>query len=221
VSSLVPDRFEAYVRILHPAATADGSPIGWADVAAATGRHMHPHMQWHVLVGATDPDNLVDAEWSGMAPEWGDLSPEAFEPLCQLLGQHTTDTRHCFFGLWTGRIWTVSRAESEAADRLGDQRESIRTLEEVEGPRLRLPPPAARDYLLLAGPLEAASRIGQGVEDSSWSPTSPSIMWPAERSWFLVTDVDLDSTLVGGTRELGEAIVSSDKLEAFLIGPTP
>lgn len=42
VTDVVPDRFEAYARIFHPATASDGTPVEWSAIAARLGRHMHP-----------------------------------------------------------------------------------------------------------------------------------------------------------------------------------
>ena len=49
---------------------------------------------------------------------------------------------------------------------------------------------------------------------------APHLIWPADRSWLVVTEVDFDSTLVGGSSELVEAIVASPDPEAWQVEPT-
>jgi hypothetical protein len=49
VAGVVPDRFPAYVRILHPARGPDGLPVRWAEVAAWSGRTMHRLAQFHAI----------------------------------------------------------------------------------------------------------------------------------------------------------------------------
>jgi hypothetical protein len=49
VAGVVPDRFPAYVRILHPARGPDGRPVRWAEVAAWSGRTMHRLAQFHAI----------------------------------------------------------------------------------------------------------------------------------------------------------------------------
>jgi hypothetical protein len=46
------------------------------------------------------------------------------------------------------------------------------------------------------------------------------MIWPADRSWLVASEVDFDSTLVGGSAALIEAIVDSPKLEAWRVEPT-
>ncbi|MDJ0316524.1 hypothetical protein [Arthrobacter antibioticus] len=44
------------------------------------------------------------------------------------------------------------------------------------------------------------------------------LAWPADRSWCTATEIDFDSTLVGGTAELIAAIITSPDLEALEVG---
>lgn len=62
-------------------------------------------------------------------------------------------------------------------------------------------------------------KAGDGEVSGGLAPTSPSLIWPADRSWFLASEIDFDSTLVGGTKDLADAILASEELEAWPIDP--
>jgi hypothetical protein len=47
---------------------------------------------------------------------------------------------------------------------------------------------------------------------------SPNYIWPSDRTWCLVTDVDFDSTLVGGSNSLVKEIIAEDGVEAWPVG---
>jgi hypothetical protein len=49
---------------------------------------------------------------------------------------------------------------------------------------------------------------------------APNLIWPENRLWFVASEVDFDSTLVGGNAALIDGIVESSKLEAWRIRPT-
>src|SRR5919106_3747733 len=55
VGSVVPEGFDEYVRIFHPAgrrgAGGETVPVTWAEIAQANGRTVHPEMQFGNLVG--------------------------------------------------------------------------------------------------------------------------------------------------------------------------
>jgi hypothetical protein len=194
VTSVVPDRFEAYARILHPARDADGRSMAWAEVAAETGRAVHPLVQWESLV-ATDSYQGEGTIWRGDPPEIGGLDEQPFTVLCDLLDRHTQGTLSCFFGIW-GSFFNESFAGSKVA----------------EAQRLHLP---GRDYTILAGPLSAARQIV-----GSASIDSLNLIWPADRAWFVGTEIDFDSTLVGGTKSLIDDLLGSPELETFRVEPT-
>jgi hypothetical protein len=110
-----------------------------------------------------------------------------------------------------------------------------------------LPPllelPYGRIHVVLAGPLSAVNQIVEdwltaaSIQETRTSTryeeisaqldhskfqqrATPSLIWPADDSWFVVTDVDFDSTLVGGSAALIDAIVKSPNLEAWHVRPT-
>ena len=43
----------------------------------------------------------------------------------------------------------------------------------------------------------------------------PSFWWPADRAWFVSTDIDISSTYVGGSAELAERLLADELLEVF------
>jgi hypothetical protein len=49
---------------------------------------------------------------------------------------------------------------------------------------------------------------------------SPSLIFPADRSWFVATEVDFDSTYLGGSQELVDAVVADQRLEAWPVSAT-
>ena len=55
VTLQIPKGYEAYTRVFHPARDTKRSPVSWAEVADALGSTAHREMQWHALVGSSDP----------------------------------------------------------------------------------------------------------------------------------------------------------------------
>ncbi len=207
VVSLVPDMFDAYVRILHPGRIFDGSTpegrsVTWAEIARAEGREASANAQWYSSEGAGDSRHVIGANWSGSGPEVG-LGREVVEKLCKVLAKGTAEAERCYFGIWTG--WG---AEDYAA--------LWREMGEKTGsriPRFGLPRYAGRDYLLLGGPLQSAVKL----VEMGLMHTSPNYIWPCDMTWCLATDIDLDSTLVGGSDSLIEGIVAEDGVEAWRV----
>jgi hypothetical protein len=60
--------------------------------------------------------------------------------------------------------------------------------------------------------------IGHQVTTDWRLPQSPTLLWPADKSWLLATDIDFDSTLVGGTTELIEKLLQATRLDAWPVG---
>jgi hypothetical protein len=224
VTLAVPSGFAAYVRICHPARDSYGRIVKWSEVAQATGRTAHALMQWHALVGSPDSDKFKGSLWDGEAPNRGNLALPQFKELCDLLGWYTTDASRCFVGLWIGWAWIEGAGSAiirmrRGADRVEDSPELVASafsVEELNRARLRLPD---RDYVLLAGPLLGATRIRDtGCPELSKSQ-SPNLFWPTDRAWFVASEIDFDSTLVGGSVELAQSILAVPGLDAWPVDP--
>jgi hypothetical protein len=147
----VPRGYAAYVRICHPAADRDGSPVSWSEVARSTGRQAHPLMQWHALVGSPDPVNMTGSLWRGSDPQRGNLEPEALAALCGVLGDHAAAPEDCFFCLWDGCLGIAQgRASAVYFYRVGSARGPVEPRqpafsdEELSRPRVEAPRPAIR-----------------------------------------------------------------------------
>jgi hypothetical protein len=50
--------------------------------------------------------------------------------------------------------------------------------------------------------------------DSPW-PQSANLIWPADHSWCIATEIDWDSTLVACVDEVADGILADERLEAF------
>ena len=198
VGSLVPVVFEAYARVLHPAwapSERKDTTLRWATVAAWSGRTIHALAQWEPLSDpsmATDPVPPFEAP-----PDKDGLDPDGLAALCDALAVHTRTPDDCFIGVWEG----YSRPVEEWAG------SDVLDLEN-------------RAYLVRRGPLALALDIG-------WSPVPdrrhvrpPNIMWPADRAWFVASDTDLDSTYLGGSAALIEALLEHSGLEAWPVAAT-
>lgn len=70
----------------------------------------------------------------------------------------------------------------------------------------------------MAAPLEGILEV---ADNSSFDhPGVPVAMWwPADRAWFVASEIDFDSTVVAGAPELRDGLLSSSALEAFEVPP--
>jgi hypothetical protein len=82
--------------------------------------------------------------------------------------------------------------------------------------RVHLP---GRDYALLAGPLPAALQIGWWHTADWFEPHSPNLFWPADHAWCVASEIDSDSTLLGGSRELIDAILQTPTFDSWPVQP--
>jgi len=227
VKGLLPSGFESYARILHPAwpsgaAAQEGStpqPVPWRVVAAAAGAEMHRRVQFESLVGAGR------GERREYAPDEGELPTTTLTALCAVLRRYTGSPEHCWFCLWEGWGWIEGSAEIITSTHGSFDAPPAFPPETLDGPRVSLP---HRDYLLFEGPLAAATelgwRIGEvmgsaypevGFDPEEFQPQSPNLFWPQDRSWCIATEIDLDSTYVGGSGDLCEALLDDPRLEAW------
>lgn len=228
ITGLVPAGYEAYARILHradaPVRDAAGAITGWttvrwSDVAARTGRRTHPLMLWHELIGAEDPWNPRSDLWPDGGPVRGDLDLEQLDALTRVLARHTGTPERCLFALWEG--WGELNG-SGAILTTGPSGTSSRALpraftdDEWAAPRFVLPD---RSYLLLAGPLDATRALTEHRGTGVPGTRSPQLLWPEDRTWCVASEIDLDSTVVGGTRALLDAVLADPDLEAWEVRP--
>lgn len=225
VTLQVPKGYEAYARIFHPAYDRESNPVRWAQVAEIFGTTAHREMQWHAILGSPSP-SAAEGKWEGLDPSLGAMDLDELDVLCRILGAHTADPKQCFFGLCTIQSWLEDFAPQELK------------------PLLELP--MGRDHIVLAGPLFAVDQIIRDWSNPSSSRATftaflsrkgdgpppdppqidwkareaPNLIWPADRSWLLASEVDFDSTLVGGSAALVETIVASSELEAWRVETT-
>ena len=232
VTLQVPRGFEAYARVFHPASDATGRPVSWAEVAKVCRTTPHREMQWHAILGLSNADELRSSyrpgdgsgvNWAGSDPPIGPMDIDTLDALCEVLADHAADVTHCFFALCIIHGWLDSFSG------------------ETLPPLLELP--YDRSHIVLAGPLSAVDQImydwsradsimmtqvarhGEVLaperESSSFlQREAPNLIWPGDHSWFVASEVDFDSTLVGGSAVLINAIIESSKLEARRIRPT-
>jgi hypothetical protein len=217
VAAIVPDRFPAYVRVLHPARGADDRPVPWAEVAAWSGRTMHPLVQFHAISRPVASAATGPRPWDGEDPPEGNLPAELLRILCATLAEYTSTPESCWFCLWEGYGWLYGGLSVVV---MGD-RGSIPVppafpAEVLEGPRVRLP---GRDYLLFAGSLAAAPQLGWTSPGGGFFRQSPNLFWPHDHAWCVASEIDLFCTLVAGSEALAQALVGDPRLEVWRVHP--
>lgn len=246
--------FEASARILHPVSAhrEDRSVVDqwgdhpdvesavwpWAEVAARTGKTMHPLVQWRSLTGRPDESDLVFEDgWRVHPPEEGRFEPILLAALTGHLAASTSTPDDLVAAIWNG--WGELSGGSTLA--VGWQGPDEPTAEEIESMRRY-----ALEIQAQHNTAQAAIRAALPVELFDWphrecfllsmtlpqlaDPTwldrarigtvvdlarTPQMLWPEDHSWVLASEIDWDSTIVAGSRALVDAVLADDRFEAF------
>jgi hypothetical protein len=186
VTRHVPSGYDAYARIFHPARSSEGKRIRWREVASILGTTAHPEMQWHALSGHRPNDlrTAKNGQWTVNDPAIGEMDLDELDVLCGIIENHSSDTSRCYFGLSVIENWLSHFPPSDLK------------------PLLKLP--YGRDYVVLTGSLSAVDQIRRG-----FGRAAPNMVWPLDRSWLVISEVDFDSTLMGGPVEMIQAVCES------------
>ena len=209
VASIVPDGFDAYARILHPAKGGvgrEGSRVRWYEIADWSGYPLAADSPFHAVALRLEETEEPPPWGSGQGPRQGSLEPDEADALVDVLRRHTGTPDRCWFCIWDGYGWedeARSATRGEPGGRLDDPAvpPAVR-----EGPRVEL---SGRNYLLYSGPIEAALAF----VDSEGQ--SPNLFWSEDRSWCVATEVDFSSTYVGGSNQLRDELLGHELIEAL------
>jgi hypothetical protein len=186
---------------------------------------MHPRVQFDALVGV-ERGKQRDYE-----PDVGELPPDLLSAVCEVLAEHTQTPERCWFCLWEGWGWIAGSPSAglivtpgATSGRAVDVPPAFPP-EIINGPRVSLP---GRNYILFEGPIDAANQLGWrsgellrgahpelDLDPDDFEPQSPNLFWPQDRSWFVATEIDLDSTYVGGSQRLVRELLGDCRLEAW------
>ncbi|QLD11957.1 hypothetical protein [Microbacterium oleivorans] len=228
------DTAAAFGTTLHPLAQWDSivrspefgsnqmtSPDGRWFAAPGTGEldpHLLAALAGELMRHTSTPDDVTAGLWEGRGG---------------LIGHTGRRPSRAFFQIGDPDDATLARHNrmlgSSFADRFNSVfrkpswQEGILSREISEGPRLRLP---ERPFILFRGALEEFADddwelrmpwrdLPAEAEGAAPMSQSPSLLWPADRAWAMVSEVDFDSTIVGGSRELVAAICRIPDVEAL------
>ncbi|GAB2603955.1 hypothetical protein [Pseudactinotalea suaedae] len=166
----------------------------------------------HLAQHTSTPDGGHLAVWEG----WGGLVGAMGPTPSRAFGSISDDARHR--GLLAHLVPERFRSPF-ARDRW---QPGILPDDVSRGPRLRLP---GRDHVLFTGGVAeltspdwvlAAPWRDREAEAHGFDPSahSPSLVWPTDRAWVLVSEVDWDSTVVAGSAALVADLCADPALEA-------
>ena len=246
VLSIIPSGFEAYARVFHPASkvtcTADmaqsiSEPLRWADVTELTGRTAHRTMQWANIQGShpalNDYTKLKAGDVYIEPPEEGGLPLELAQTLRPIFEQHTKTPDTCFFAVWEGFGGLPNFICEAPAFEIPHRRfylfnAPLQTIEQsfytgAEPDTIETTFMAFSEEEAALPPEKLQEQIQTLLDVLNASPPryrSANLWWPKDRAWCVHTEIDLNTTYVAGSQGLIDALLASEKLEAYQVEPT-
>jgi hypothetical protein len=226
VDQVVPGGFAAYARILH---RADHGAASWADVARVAGTTLHPTAQFSALAGRWEYDARAPVGWPGENPDTGTLDVRHVRVLTDILAGHTTTPEACWLAVWEGygQLPTAWQRLPRAVQPHRAYYLFERPLAEVDSFSVRIDTlwrsdPRASQGMAVIG---ASHDSGRPAFDQVARPAEPAVQtpnkwWPADHAWCISSEIDFDSTLVGGSEALVAEVLAHPDLEAFRVLPS-
>lgn len=141
------------------------------------------------------------------------MEPEEFGELLQILRSGLEDGSFCWFAYWVG--WSFQHV---GLDEHGHDVNERATRYETAGGQQGNSFPQCfigdREYVLCR---TSVAGVRDGLHAGAYGHQPPDLCWAADRSWFVYSDVELNSTLVGATDDLVASLIAAPGLEAFRI----
>lgn len=211
----------------------------WHELTIELGLMWHPLVQWNSLIAASGEDGNWNGTpglegWRYSAPAMGSIPAALLARLARVLASHTTTPDSGQAAVWEGHGGLMSNDgytyitffSDDDDDDDDDAEERALQSEAADGPplgpeiaagaRLELP---ARNHVLFDLGIdelieESWPERAQWVRAQSPFAVTPSLIWPGDRAWVLVTEVDYDSTVVAGSAELVAELCATPGIEA-------
>jgi hypothetical protein len=184
------------------------------------GKSLDASTRWSDLAGADEPLES-GKRWSGGDPFPGPLAGAELKTLGKALFSVDADPHEpCYFGIWSD--WSMlsqsagtfkGRPSVAARMETGSQGSVASNISGLSDPK----PLGDRFYRVGTARLEQVVCDGVGDELFRELLWGPDLFWARDGSWFVHSDVELDSTLVGGDVDLCTAIIAQGDLEALSI----
>jgi hypothetical protein len=216
VATFMPEGFEAYARVLHPAGDRfvdDAAPghddparrgMRWSEVAEGLGTTFRPDAQFGEIAGGGDV--YVHPALGDIQPMSGSLPRRLLITLVSFLHRWTRPDEPSWFAMWDGNgTWWKGSHGGAHADPYDDERDAVlKSAAVVEAP--------FRRYFLMRGPLDSVIPLFRAAGHHS-----PALWWPQGHEWLVSTEVDAYSTYVGGSDRMVGDLLASTEIEAVPI----
>jgi hypothetical protein len=212
VGSVIPDCFDSYIRVLHPATgwTAQGqAKVRWAQIGEWNARTMHPEVQFHSIASPADGSKGRHTGIRRLPTAASSEMRRAGWSRCWLSTRPPSIGAGfaCGAGYGWGRaaplvrgLWRQTRYLPDPIPR------SVR-----DWPRVEL---AGRDYFQYSGPITDALAFVATKHQTR------NLWWPQDRAWCVASEIDLCWTYVGGTRAMADQLLCDPRLETRPAMPT-
>ena len=187
VSSLVPSSFPAVCQVLHPWHGLGSDRISWREAAEQLGFDSVA-----ALDRSREMGRIRAAEDAGLHASLGALDMLTATALVEVLAAATTTPDEVLVAVWEG--W-------------------------ADVPVQRFPGAVHLDtynrgHFLLRGPLTG---VLSPVAVSGFDQPAAGLWWPADRAWFIATEIDFEWTFVAGDHPLMQRLLADPRLE---VAPT-
>lgn len=216
--SWIPDGFERYARVLHPAHVWNQAEdhvydrsVPWSQISAWSGKPLRAASSINDLSVREDGTSWQRRGTS--LPLEGQLEWPLLDRMTDVLAEATSTPGLLWLLVWHGDVGPA--APNVPLGRRG-RRRSRRSLDDLgSGAVVDISPSltdSGRRYLLFRGSIEIPSdRFAEPV-----LRTPPSFWWPEDRAWFVSTDIDSTSTYIAGSAELIGQLLDDRRLEVFV-----
>ena len=188
VGSVVPDRYPAHARLVHPAHRWDGAAPGSVHIRDLD-------RPWELVWEGDERFTRqtgwpFGAGWTIGTPDIGTLDPVDLPPLIEVLGASTDSPDNVWALIWPGWGHTWCQDLHDAAAKI-----SVR----------------GNPFVLLRGTLADLTTM-QALADGH----APSYWWPEDQAWVVGTDLNDFCTYVGGSDACMTALVGDARLECYV-----
>lgn len=183
VGQLVPPSFPAVCQVLHPFVGVDDTPIRWAELARRAG-----FASVRDLDATRQGLSLPAADDAQVSASRGEVDEPTARALVEVLTASTSAPDDVFVAFWGG--WGDLPAERfPGAGRVATE---------------------ARGHHLLRGPLRG---VLEPVTAPPFGRRPDGLWWPADRAWFVTTEIEFEWTFVAGPVTLIDRLRADERLE--------
>ena len=235
VVAQVPEGYERYVRILHPALDEDDQLVNWGTVAQSRNHIITAADLFETVAGLDAQGDPVEEDaWVDTDLPLDQLPEQQWQSLIDTLIHGARPEQEYVVGLWAGYAFIEGgeriQIEQEPDPQLSDEENR----EAYQAALAEAQKPAFGPEILNAAPLELGGGYrnyhlfeadAQFLAHPLWAETvdgaqrqRPALAFPADRSWMLSTEPYDDCTLLGGPAALIEAVLENPGLETIEVG---